>query len=103
MSPLVKQRLLANWGDKATAMACYAEARVWEEPSGWSMYLLAMNPDAPDEVYAIIDGQNVEVGAFTFSEILNSCNAHGTFPCIDPDYRRRWASELFKQLNEERP
>lgn len=103
MTPDIKQRLLNNWGDKASAMACYAEVKLWDRRSGWAVYIMAMNPEEEDEVYGILHTDRIEVGAYTMKELGASYNTYGEYPVLDPDYRRRWASELFKQLNEETP
>jgi hypothetical protein len=94
--------LKANWGDKATCMACFAEVKFMDELSGWSCYILAMNPDNEDEIACIVKGFDVELCTWSLKELYCSYNVEGESPCIDHEYRRVRASELFKRLSNDR-
>lgn len=94
-----KEVLKANWGERATCMACFAEVKFIDELSGWSCYILAINPDNEDEIACIVKGFDVELCTWSLKELYHSYNVEGESPCIDHEYRRVRASELFKRLS----
>ena len=95
-----QEKLKANWGEKASSMACMAEVRVYDPLSPWECYIYAMNPDDEDEICCIIKGFFVEVCEWRLSELASHFNAHGEAPEVDKEYRPRRAAELFKKLSE---
>lgn len=95
-----KEKLKANWGEKASSMACMAEVRVYDPLSPWECYIYALNPEDEDEISCIIKGFFVEVTEWSLSELASRFNVEGERPIIDQEYRPRRAAELFKILSE---
>lgn len=95
-----KDKLKANWGDKASAMACMAEVRVYDPLSPWECYIYALNPEDEDEICCIINGFSLEICEWRLSEIATRFNAEGEAVQMDNEYRPRRAAELFKILNQ---
>jgi len=102
LSEAIIATLKSNWGDRATCMACFAEVKFIDELSGWSCYILAMNPDNEDEIACIVKGFDVELCTWSLRELKQSYNSIGEAPCIDLEYRRVRALELFKRLSYDR-
>ncbi len=94
------KRLKENW-DRAEALSCFAEMRLYDECSEWQCYLLAMNPENDNEVFCIIrGGRNLEPESLAWSihEISLLFNANGEGVRVDTEFRRREAVEVFKRL-----
>lgn len=100
ITPKQKEKLLANWGEKANSMACLAEVRVYDPLSSWECYIYALNPDGEDEIACLIKGFFVEVCDWKLSELAERFNAEGEPLEIDHEYRPRMTAEIFKRLNE---
>jgi hypothetical protein len=83
-------------------MACFAEVKFTDELSDWACYILAINPDNEDEIACIVKGFDVELCNWSLKELYNSYNEEGEAPCIDLEYRRVRASELFKRLSNDK-
>jgi hypothetical protein len=94
-----KERLLANWL-VADSMACYAECKIYDPLSRWACYILAINPLNEDEILCIFTGLGVTIETYSMSSIRHMYNTQGEPPQLDKEYRRMWASELFKKLND---
>ncbi len=99
---LLKQRLKANWGDKATALACYAEVRYYDPLSCWECFLLALEPTDEDTMYCIIKGDNVEVCEYSLKKLYSLFNAEGVSPRYDVYFRRQRADVLLRKLEGRR-
>lgn len=93
-------RLMANWGDRADAMACNAEIRLYDSSSDWCAYIFAMNPEDPDQVVCIFNGFDVGVETASMDHLLGLFNPNGDFPLIDRDFRPMDAQILLKKLTE---
>ena len=100
ITEIQKQKLKANWGDKASSMACKAEVRIYDPSSNWCCYVYAMNPQDEDEISCIIKGFEIEACEWKMCAIESMFNAQGERPVIDEEYRPRMACELFKLLSE---
>lgn len=103
LSEAQRDKLLANWGARAEALACYAEVRLFDAASSWQCYLLALNPHDEEEIICIIstnEKASPEVTTWTLSEVFSLYNQDGEGVKIDSQYRPRRAAELFKKLSE---
>ena len=98
----VSEILKVNWGIKADCMQCYAEIKYIDSMSHWACYILAINPDNEDEITCILDNDTLELCQWSLNAIGECYNALGEHPYQDLEYRRVWASELFKRLREAR-
>jgi hypothetical protein len=96
----MKDRLFKSWGERADTLNCHAELKYFDRLSPWACYIIAINPFNEDEIACIINGYDVEVCKWSFSELLSTFNAHGERPQIDPEFYRIRASELLKKLNQ---
>jgi hypothetical protein len=97
------ERLKANWGYKADAMACMAEVRLYDPMSHWQCFIYAMNPEDDNEIQCILSvGNNTApaIARWTLPEIIALYNSIGEGVQIDPEYRPRMASQIFKMLND---
>jgi len=95
-----KEKLKANWGAKADAMECKAEARIYDPLSPWCCYIYAMNPSNEDEIATITKGFGIEVGEWTMKELEAMFNAEGEKPVVDTEFRPRLASDIYKRMTE---
>lgn len=102
LSPTDKQNLLQNWGDKAEALACKAEVRVYDPSSSWECYLIALNPDDENTVKCLIrPHKNAETvyEEWTLENIKSLFNENGESVIVDDEYMPQGAAQLFKNLN----
>ncbi len=98
-----KEKLKANWGEKADCMASNAEVRVYDPLSAWTCYIYALSPEDDNTIKCIIvGGKNDEPMDTEWSlyELSMLYNSEGEGVIIDREYRPRQAAELFKLLNE---
>ena len=103
ISQLHREKLLKNWGDKASSMACMAEVRVYDPLSLWECYIFALNPEDNDEIECIVKvgkNQPATVEKWFITNIEGLFNSNGEGVEVDKEYRPRRAAELFKKLNE---
>lgn len=100
-----KERLKANWGDKAECMACNAELRLFDPLSSWECYLLAINPldENESKVILVNEAHEVQVLQANMLDLFGRWNGEGEYMEIDPMFKPRQASALFKVLNERNP
>lgn len=99
---MLNRKLIQNWGDKAEAMDCFAEVRVFDPLSPWECYIFAQNPENLDEVKVILVGFDVEVCEMSLEEIFSKFNSEGEYVQIDPLFRPVKADKLLKRLRERR-
>lgn len=100
----VQERLKSNWGDKADALNCNVECRVYDPTypkTEWLIY--AMNPDNDEELMTIecFMGE-VECIPMSLISLNGFFNAGGEKMVVDEKYRPRQASVVFKQKRKER-
>lgn len=99
----MKEKLKKNWGERAEALQCLAEIRLYDPLSPWQCYILALDPEDETTVFCIISGgNNLEAMATTWTlyEIAMLYNAYGEGVKIDQEYRPRKAEIIFKELQE---
>lgn len=67
--------------------------------SGWTWYLLTQDPDDPDYLWAIVDGNEIEMGSVSLAD-LESQRWLG-IPAVERDryWKPRNAQELWNKLN----
>lgn len=98
-----KQNLIHNWGEKADALACLSEVRVYDPASTWECYIYALNPEDEDECDCIVkvsSKQRATIERWFLTNISSLFNSEGEGVQIDEDYKPRMACELMKKLNE---
>lgn len=93
-----KSRLLENWGDKAEAMACYAEVKYIDPSSDWACYVYAIDPNDGDTIKCIMHNNDARLLDWSLKELCNCFNSHGEYVIIDKKYVPVRTSELFKKL-----
>lgn len=105
LSEKLKEKLMANWGDKAECLACNAEAKLYDPMGKWECYLIAINPEDHDEGKAII--VDAERGVSTYSifvpQMLSRWNGYGDFMQFDEYFVPRNASALLQTLKYRNP
>lgn len=97
------EKLKANWGARAEALACYAEVRLFDPCSSWQCFIVAMNPDDEDEIYCIISTNpktQPDVSVWSLVDVSLLFNSEGEGVRVDQEYRPMRAAELFKKLSE---
>lgn len=99
LTETLKNKLKANWGERADCLACNAEVRIFDPLSAWECYLYAMNPHDEDEIACILNGCFVSINRWSVKELQAVYNSSGLPPIIDCDYRPLQAQELYKKLN----
>lgn len=100
-----REKLKQSWGEKAEAMQCYAQVRVYDPSSLWECYIYALNPENDDECMCIIKvSRHVEpsIARWYLTDISLLFNENGDGVSIDTEYRPMRAAELWKKLNEEK-
>lgn len=102
METKIKERLKANWGEKADALDCFAEVRFFDPLSSWCCYIFAMDQDEETiNVLLYSDAIGVEVCTILLSDISFMYNEEGQSPKLDTEYRRTKVSELLKRLRHD--
>ncbi len=97
-----KEKLIANWGEKADSLHCFAEVRVYDPLSSWECYIFALNPEDNDEVQCIVKvskAQEATVEKWYLTNIKCLFNEYGEGVDIDDEYRPRRADYLLNKLN----
>ncbi len=94
-----KARLLSNWEHRET-LTTNAEVRIHDPNSEWQCYLIAMNPQNDDEVYAMVVGWYPEVCMWELSSLMASYNEDGEHPIIDNTFRPCNAGDLLRKLKD---
>lgn len=97
-----KEKLKSNWGDKAECLECEALHKFIIHSGRWECYLLGMNPENEDEIYCIWNGYNLSAEKGFLNFIMNIYDERGDNPILDKSFRPRKASEIFKNLRDER-
>lgn len=92
--------LFKNWGEPAQNLTCNCEWRYHDPEGPWECYVMALDPEAPDQAHVIINGETIEVGIINLVDIMQMYNVHGEPPSIDADWRPRNAAWVLKQLTE---
>jgi len=98
-----RNKLIANWGEKADSLACYAEIRVFDPLSEWQCYIFAMNPRDEDEIACLIKTHEfgeVEICEWSMKELEQMYNSNGEGVQVDREYRPKIATQILKQLKE---
>lgn len=100
----IKRSLKDNWGDKSSALDCYAEAKLTDSISHWldnslSVYLFAMDQNE-QIVHCIMhsNSQGPKVMEMPWNELINAYDENGEFLLIDPEFRRIKVPALIKKL-----
>ena len=92
--------LKRNWGDKAEAMACNAEVRIFDtDLPDWDMYLVAMDPEDDETILAIIDSAELQYIRGNYYD-LEQIFAQGDGVTIDKAWRPRNAADLYRKLQK---
>lgn len=102
LSQKLKDRLKANWGDKANALAVYAEVKLIDPLSSWSCYLFSMDENeefVQGLFYSEAIGHEVEI--MPWNDIQNMFNEHGNHPVIDTEYRPMRVTEILRRLRND--
>lgn len=95
-----KEKLKANWGEKADSLQCKAEVRLYDDLSSWECYIFAMNPEDEDEIEMILKGFTVEICKGSMFVLLNMFNEHGEPLKKDFEYLPRMADQIYRKLKE---
>ncbi len=97
----LKERLKRNWGEKAEALDCYAEARYFDPLSSWCCYVFAMDSDEK-QVYVLLYSNvlGAEVSIIDLEDLSYMYNELGQSPMLDTEFRRIHLSELIRRLNK---
>jgi hypothetical protein len=103
LSHLQREKLIANWGQKAESLECKAEVKIHDPLTGWKCYIFALNPDT-DEILCIIKASKYFAAVVTdwnLGELALTYNAYGEAPQVDEEYRPRYVQEILKKLRGE--
>ena len=95
-----KQRLMANWGERADSLACNAEIRLYDANGPWECYIYAINPDNEDEIMAIVKAEMVETCTCSLTELMSMYDLEGQPIRQDRCFRPRHAEVILKRLQE---
>lgn len=102
MEEKLKERLKANWGEKADALDCFAEVRFFDPLSSWCCYVYAMDQEE-ETICALLytNAIGLENCSILLSDISSMHNEEGQSPMVDREFRRTRVSELIKRLRDD--
>lgn len=102
LSQKAKEALKKNWGDKATALDCYAEVKLIDPLSSWACYIFAMDQNE-ENIHALMYSRAIGVDIYIgcIDNIHSMYNEEGEHPKIDKEYQRMRVSELLKRLRND--
>lgn len=92
------KRLVANWGERADALDCNAEARIYDPMSKWECYIYALEPTEQDEIACIINGETVELTTWMLADLRTVFNSLGEGPQNDLGFIPIRITRLLKKL-----
>lgn len=94
----IKSLLKENWGDKASAMNCYAEIKFIDTLVTWACYVYAMDMDE-NEICCLIYSPSTGLTDVksTYADLQAVYNQNGDNPVVDHEYRRTHVTELLKR------
>ena len=98
----VIERLKLSWGDKASALDCYAEVRLYDPMSSWECYLFAM--DAQEETVSCLLVSNmcrVDISTVSILTLASMYNSEGEPPLVDTHFRRRSILSILKRYKSD--
>lgn len=94
-----KEKLKANWGEKAEGLGCKAEVRVYDPLSSWECFIYAMNPQDEDMISCLINGFTLEIiEEWSMSQLTKLYNREGEHPIVDTEFRPKSVYQIFKQF-----
>jgi hypothetical protein len=97
---LQRQRLRLNWGERADAMECNAEVRIYDPSSAWECYIYALSPY--DDEIATVEAYGkpivVSHGIDTIQRLTSLYNENGERMKIDKEFKPRAVKEILKKL-----
>lgn len=100
----VQQRLRLNWGERADAMLCNIECRIYDPESKWEWFIYAQDPDDTDCLLAIECDFFIEAGVIISKSFLESLYNHdGEEMKYDEDFKPRNALLFWKKLKRSYP
>ena len=77
-------------------------AKFFNPTGAWTWYLLNQDPEDPDYLWGIVQGDAVEMGSFSLSDLQKFRGRFGLGIERDTGFRPRPAEEVWEQLNEGR-
>lgn len=84
----MKEKLKSNWGDKASALDCYAEVRFIDRLSRWSCYIFALDPVTEDSIMCFIPHSYYdEIMEWSLKDLYSCYDKEGEPLTIDEEYR----------------
>lgn len=98
----IKEQLKKNWGEKATALDCYAEVKLIDPLSSWACYIFAMD-ESEEVVHCLLysDAIGVEIYTQCMYDIQSMYNEEGEHPVVDQEFRRTRVTELLRRLRND--
>ena len=96
-----EQKLKENWDIRET-LEYKIPVRIYARNTTFQIYLLAMDPEDTDIVYAIVDGFELEIEIKSLEDILSLHNQNGEYVQVDERYIPRMAKDTWKYLNKRR-
>lgn len=91
-------RLLANWGERADALDCNAEVRIYDPNGPWECYIYALEPNEQDQIACILSGESVEITAWSMAQMQLTFNANGEPPENDMSFVPIKITRLLEKL-----
>lgn len=97
------ERLKKAWSSDLTLANLKVEAKVFNPYGMGTWYLLAMNPEDGDELFAIVDLMFLEVGSVSLAELQSMRVAPFNLPLErDRYFEPKPADELYRELSAAR-
>ena len=99
LSEQIKDKLKANWGDRAGALDCLAYVKVigMEDGLNWACFIYAMDPQDPDQIETITrDYQDREIMSWNINDLFALYNKQGSYVYVDKDYKPKNVKDILK-------
>ena len=74
-------------------------AKFFDPCGSWTWYLMNQDPDDPDYLWGIVQGNEIEMGSFSLSELSNYRGRLGVGIERDLYFTPMTANELWEKLN----
>lgn len=100
LSKQIKDKLKANWGEKANSLECVAYVKVHglDYAPEWAVFIYAMDPNDENAILTLTrDRHDYESQLFwDLNDLFNLFGENGDFATIDKEYKPKSMKTLLK-------
>lgn len=99
MNESIKEKLRANWGERADALDCMVYVKVMglEECKQWACFIYAMDPHDESVVLTLTrDNQDSQLIEWNLNDLMALFDQQGTYVFFDKEFRPRNLKVILK-------